>query len=158
VPVTAKLSRRFYEAFGDDIASELVDWFNAVDLTYRGDLRELNELNFARFDAKLEQRIAHLESTIEQRFARMESTVEQRFAQTESKFERRTAETESKFERRIADTESKFEQRLSQLDSKAEQRFAQLEAKIATTKSDVIKWSFAFWIGTVVTIFLARQV
>jgi hypothetical protein len=26
----------------------------AVDLTYRTDLRELNELNFARFDAKLE--------------------------------------------------------------------------------------------------------
>ncbi|MBA3260565.1 MAG: hypothetical protein H0T68_14005, partial [Gemmatimonadales bacterium] len=35
-----------------------VDWFNAVDLTYRADLRELNELNFARFDAKLEQRLA----------------------------------------------------------------------------------------------------
>jgi hypothetical protein len=35
-----------------------VGWFNAVDLTYRTDLRELNELNFARFDAKLEQRLA----------------------------------------------------------------------------------------------------
>jgi hypothetical protein len=31
---------------------------NAVDLAYRADLRELNELNFARFDAKLEQRLA----------------------------------------------------------------------------------------------------
>jgi hypothetical protein len=30
---------------GEDIANELVDWFNAVDLTYRTDLRELNELN-----------------------------------------------------------------------------------------------------------------
>jgi hypothetical protein len=37
-----------------------VDRFNAVDLTYRTDLRELNELNFARFDAKLEQRLAEL--------------------------------------------------------------------------------------------------
>jgi hypothetical protein len=37
-----------------------VEWFNAVDLTYRADLRELNELNFARFDAKLEQRLAEL--------------------------------------------------------------------------------------------------
>ncbi len=26
MPVTAKLSRRFYEKFGDDIANELVDW------------------------------------------------------------------------------------------------------------------------------------
>ena len=31
-----------------------------MDATYRSDLRELNELNFARFDAKLEQRIAEL--------------------------------------------------------------------------------------------------
>jgi hypothetical protein len=60
VPVTAKLSKRFYEVLGEDVANELVDWFNAVDLTYRADLRELNELNFARFDAKLEQRLAEL--------------------------------------------------------------------------------------------------
>ena len=60
MPVTARLSKRFYDVLGEDIANELVDWFNAVDLTYRSDLRELNELNFARFDAKLEQRLAEL--------------------------------------------------------------------------------------------------
>ena len=60
MPVTAKLSKRFYDVLSEDVANELVDWFNAVDLTYRADLRELNELNFARFDAKLEQRLAEL--------------------------------------------------------------------------------------------------
>ena len=64
MPVTAKLSRKFYETFGDDIANELVEWFNQVDATYRSDLRELNELNFARFDAKLRQRIADLRSEL----------------------------------------------------------------------------------------------
>ena len=49
---------------GEDVANELVDWFNAVDLTYRTDLRELNDLNFARFDAKLEQRLAELRSEL----------------------------------------------------------------------------------------------
>ncbi len=62
VPVTARLSKRFYDVLGEDIANDLVDWFNAVDLTYRTDLRELNELNFARFDAKLEHRVAELRS------------------------------------------------------------------------------------------------
>ena len=47
-------------SLGEDVANELVDWFNAVDSTYRTDLRELNELNFARFDAKLEQHLAEL--------------------------------------------------------------------------------------------------
>ena len=33
-----------------------------MDATYKAELRELNELNFARFDAKLEQRVAELRS------------------------------------------------------------------------------------------------
>ena len=45
MPVTARLSRRFYETFGDDLANELVNWFNDVDAIYRSDLRELNDLN-----------------------------------------------------------------------------------------------------------------
>ena len=64
LPVTAKLSKRFYDVLGEDVANELVDWFNAVDLTYRADLRELNELDFARFDAKLEQRLAELRTEL----------------------------------------------------------------------------------------------
>ena len=62
MPVTAKLSQLFYERIGDQVANELVDWFNKVDETYRSDLRAMNELNFARFDAKLEQRVAALDA------------------------------------------------------------------------------------------------
>ncbi len=64
MPVTARLSKRLYDVLGEDVANELVDWFNTVDLTYRADLRELNELNYARFEAKLEQRLADLRTEI----------------------------------------------------------------------------------------------
>lgn len=64
MPVTARLSRKFYETFGDEIVNELVDWFNQVDATYRADLRELNDLNFARFEAKLEQRLSELKADL----------------------------------------------------------------------------------------------
>ena len=64
MPVTAKLSRKFSETFGEDVTNELVDWFNAVDATYRSDLRELNELNFARFDAKLDAKLAELKTDL----------------------------------------------------------------------------------------------
>ena len=60
MPVTARLSKLFYQRFGEQVTNELVTWFNQVDATYRNELRELNELNFARFDAKLDQRIAEL--------------------------------------------------------------------------------------------------
>ena len=64
MPVTAKLSKKFYETFGEDVTNELVEWFNSVDATYRNDLREINELNFAKFDAKQEQRLAELKSEL----------------------------------------------------------------------------------------------
>ena len=75
MPVTARLSRRFYEVLGEDVANELVDWLNAVDLTYRTDLRELNQVNFARFDARLEQRLAELRAELRQELEVLRSEV-----------------------------------------------------------------------------------
>ena len=69
MPITVKLSERFYEKFGHDVVGELVDWFNQMDVAYRTDLREMNELNFARFDAKLEQRLAELKADLRQEIA-----------------------------------------------------------------------------------------
>ena len=81
MPVTAKLSRKFYETFGDEIANELVDWFNQVDLTYRTELRELNEVNFARFDAKLEQCIAEVKAELRQEIAQLRTEMRAGFAE-----------------------------------------------------------------------------
>ena len=89
MPVTAKLSRRFYEKFGDDITNELVDWFNMVDATYRFELREQNELNYARFDAKLEQRIAELRAEMQVGFSTADAKLEQRLAQLETRLTKR---------------------------------------------------------------------
>ncbi len=58
------MSERFYEKFGHDSVEELVTWLNQMDTAYRTDLREVNELNFARFDAKLEQRASELEAEL----------------------------------------------------------------------------------------------
>ena len=62
MPVIARLSKQFYDRFGEQVTNELVDWFNQVDATYKADLRELNELNFARFDAKMDQQVERLRS------------------------------------------------------------------------------------------------
>src|ERR1044071_4735891 len=91
MPITAKLSRMFYEKFGDELTNELVDWFNQVDATYRSELRELNELNFARFDAKLEQRVAELRAelaSLEGRLLARLGGVEGRFGTLEGRLVR----------------------------------------------------------------------
>lgn len=89
MPVTAKLSRKFYEKLGDEIANELVEWFNLVDATYRSELKDLNELNFARFDAKLEQRVAELRTEMLAGFARLDAKIDQGLAQLETRITKR---------------------------------------------------------------------
>jgi hypothetical protein len=79
-PVTAKLSRNIYDRLGDDIANELVEWFNSVDATYKSDLRELNEINFARSDARLEQRLSELRADLRQEMATLGSELRQEIA------------------------------------------------------------------------------
>jgi exonuclease VII large subunit len=116
MPVTAKLSLRFYEKLGEDVANELAEWFNSVDATYRSDLRELNELNFARFDAKLEQRLAQFEAKLERRLAELKAEMDRRFAQVDARFET-------------------LEARLVQ----------RIESRIAAVKQSLLRWMFASW-------------
>jgi hypothetical protein len=73
MPVTAKFSREFYDKFGHDVVDELVNYLNQIDSGYRSELKELNELNFARFDAKLDQRVAQFEGALERRIGQAES-------------------------------------------------------------------------------------
>ena len=88
MPVTARLSKRFYDQFGDETVNELVNLLNAMDTTYRDDLKEINNLNFARFDAKLEQRFAEQDAKFEKRFAEQDAKFEKRFAAMETTLER----------------------------------------------------------------------
>ena len=101
MPVTAKLSRKFYERFGDDIANELVDWFNMVDATYRSDLRELNEHNFARFDAKLEQRVVELDAKIDRLAAELRAEMQVGFATLATGVDSKLAQLETGLTKRL---------------------------------------------------------
>jgi hypothetical protein len=113
VPVTARRSKAFYERLGEQVTNELVGWFNDVDATYRNGLKELNELNFARFDAKVEQRFAHYDVKWETRFVEFEAKFDKRFVDLEAKFEKRFAELEAKFDTRFAALEVRLEQSLA---------------------------------------------
>jgi len=131
MPVTARLSLRFYEKLGEDVANELVEWFNSVDATYRADLRELNELNFARFDAKVDQRIGTLEAKVDQRIGMLEAKLEQRLAEF-------GADLRMELERRFAQVDARFET----LEARLVQR---LESRIGDVKHEMLRWMLASW-------------
>lgn len=81
MPVTAKLSRKFYERLGDDIAGELVDWFNAVDSTYQMQLREINDLNWERFKAEMRAQDAELRAEMRTQIAELRAEMHAGFAE-----------------------------------------------------------------------------
>jgi hypothetical protein len=126
MPVTAKLSRSFYERFGDDIVNELVEWFNMVDLTYKGELREFNELNFARFDAKLEQRLAELKADLRQEIAAQANNL---------------TRTGGEFRTEMADL------RTEMADLRTE--MADLRTEVAAHRAELIKWIVGCGLGAV---------
>jgi hypothetical protein len=134
VPVTARLSKRFYEQLGDDIANELVDWFNQVDATYRTDLRELNELNFSRFDAKVEQRFAESEARVEKRFVQFQAQMDQRFVQFQAQMDQRFIKFQAQMEQRFVRLETRVDTKL------AEQREF-LERRLG----EQTRWFYAAW-------------
>jgi len=105
LPVTARLSQKFYERFGDEIASEFVDWFNAVDTTYQEQLRELNDLNWERFKAEMHAAIAQ--------------------------------------------AEARLIEKISQLETRLTETFGD---KLSDTKSDIMRWMFIYWSGTILSL------
>jgi hypothetical protein len=127
VPVTAKLSKKFYEQLGEDVTNELVEWFNSVDATYRADLRELNETNFQRSDAKLEQRLAQLDA----------------------KWGGRWTELDAKWGGRWTELDAKLEQRLAELKAELQTQLAQ---GLAGVETRLVRWLFTFWVPTAVGI------
>ena len=113
MPVT-RLSQLFHERFGDEIADEVVNWFNEVETNSRSDLREINELNFARFDAKLEQRFAEQDARIDRRFAEAEMRFDKRCSEIEVKFDKRCSDIEAKIDRRCSDMQTAMERSMKE--------------------------------------------
>lgn len=146
MPVTARLSQRFYEKFGDEFTQELVDWFNQVDASYRDHARELNDLNFARFDAK-----------VEQRFAQADARLEQRISEVEVKLGQRISDVEVKLGQRINEVEVRLGQRINEVDVRLGQQINGVAVKLQSLKSDLVKWMFLFWTGTALANLLLRS-
>ena len=123
MPVTAKLSRKFYERFGDDITTELVDWFNAVDETYRNQLKEINELNWERFKAHLDAQIAELRDELHKGLG----------------------DQRDQFRASLGELRVESRDGLSGLRK-------ELGDEMRRSHDDILKWMFIYWTGSFVTL------
>lgn len=144
MPVTAKLSRQFYEKLGDEVANELVTWFNAVDEGYRQEFRDLFEAHFGRFEARLGEFVAGTDAKL----VALEARINARFAAIEARFDAKLAALEARFDGQLVALEARFDGQLMALEGRVDVKLAQMEKRL-------IRWMFGFWIGTVLTVVLA---
>lgn len=114
MPITAKLSRKLYETFGDEAAGELIDWMQRLDAS-RAELRELNELTASRLEARM------------------------------SGLEARLGETN-------VELQAELRTKVTELRRDMETGFTRLESRIEQRTADIMKCSFAFWVGSVLTV------
>jgi|ERR1017187_179655 hypothetical protein len=135
--IAAILSRKLYETLGDEAAEAMVDWMQGVN-TQRTELRELNDLSFARIDA---------------RFAEADAKLDVRFAEVNARF----AEVSAKIDARFAEITAKVDLRTAALDGRIDTVKAELGEKIATRYGDLLKWSFVFWATTIIALFLRTR-
>jgi hypothetical protein len=123
LPAAPTFSKRFYDKFGHDSVTELTRWLNGMDLTYRTQLSELNEVNFVRFDAKLEQRIGEVKTELRQEIALAKAELGREIIGIKSDIGEVRAEMRA--------------------------GFAELENRLT---SRLIRWMFVLWTGTTVTL------
>lgn len=138
VPTAPTFSKRFYEKFGHETVTGLAGWLNHMDLTYRTQLHELMELNFARFDAKLEQHIGQVKSELQLELA-----------QTKADLREEIAATKATLGAEIAGTKATLREEIGQLRSEMRAGFAELENRLT---GRLIRWMFVFWTGTTITL------
>lgn len=76
MPLTIKLSRRFYDALGEDVANEFVDALNTVDASYRSELRDIIAQQFAVFETKQDQRLTTLRAELDIKWSERWTTLD----------------------------------------------------------------------------------
>ena len=88
MPVTAKLSKKFYDTLGDEVTNELVAWLNAVDESYRTEIRDLFAAHFGRLEAEMRALRERLEAELHALEARMQSDLRALETRVEARLDR----------------------------------------------------------------------
>ena len=151
MPVTAKLSSNFYQRLGDDAANELVGLLNTMDSTYLTELRQMNELNYARFEAKLEQRVAELRAEFKTGIAELRTEFKSGIADLRAEFDSRTTQLQAEGRAGFAGLRAEFTSGIADLRTEFTSGLAGLRSEHAKTRLELLKWT----IGLLVPTFLA---
>jgi len=72
MPVTARLLQKLHETLGDDATNDLFSWWDEAATVNRAAVREVADLYFERFDARLSKGLTELRAEMEVKLERFE--------------------------------------------------------------------------------------
>lgn len=153
--ITPQLSRKLQEALGDEAATDLITWLQRME-AQRAELRELNEMNFARFDARLNEArheskadLADFRLVTQADIAGLREATQADIA--ELRQEMRAAFATQREATRADITGLREEMRAGFAGQREEiaGMEGRLEARFERRFGDLLKWSFVFWVGAV---------
>jgi hypothetical protein len=139
MPVTTTLLQKLRETLGDEAANDLVTWVDEATARELGHIREMAELHYSRFDARLEQRLAELRADLCGR-------IDRQGAELSGRIDRQGAELSGRIDGQRTEFSGRFEELRTDLYSRIEE----IRTELAIQRSDLIKWMFLFWVGTIV--------
>ncbi len=123
MPAAPALLKKLRATLGDEATRDLVTWVDQGAEFQVARLRELADLHYSRFDARLEQRLAESEGKLRAELAQG-----------------------------LAAVRSEMAQGLAAVRQDLVQGDASLRTELAAHRADLIKWMFIFWAGTVIPI------
>ena len=135
MPIATKLSRRLDEVLGSEAAEVMVDWMQRVD-SGRNELRELNELNFARLESRF--------AAIDTRFA----AVDARFAAVDARFEA----LDKKLDAAIEVLNDRIGASATELRLEMQAGFARMETMMARNTLTLTRWALGAWLASLIAI------
>jgi hypothetical protein len=163
MPATAVLLKRLQETLGEEATRDLVTWVDQGWEYQIAQLRELADLHYGRFDARLEQRLAEVRAALRTEMAQGLAAVRQDLAQGVAAVRQDMAQglaamrqdmTQGLGAARAETTQGLAAVRaeMAQGDASLRAEIAALRIDMATQRADLIKWMFVFWAGTVIPI------
>jgi len=139
MPVTARLLQRLHEAIGDEATNDLFAWWEEAASLNRAAVREVADLYFAKFDARLEKGLSEVRSELDKGLSEVRSEMDKGLSEVRSELDKGLSEVRSELDKGLAHARSDLHAGL-----------AGVRTELADQRADLIKWMFIFWAGTVV--------
>ncbi|HEV8150820.1 MAG TPA: hypothetical protein VGP61_11595 [Gemmatimonadales bacterium] len=132
MPVTTRLLQRLHESLGEEATNDLFAWWEEAATVNRATVREVADLYYARFDARLEKGLAEVR------------------AELRTELSKESGQLRSEMATALGQVRSDMAMEFAKVRNEMTEGFGKLRSETAGQHADLIKWMFIFWIGTLV--------